>query len=98
MPVPVAVINISDICYPATMKMHANVWLPYAQMQTCAEPLQVVATRGSTLTLADGRQLIDSIASWWTACHGYNHPHIVEAICQQVKIMPHVMLGGLSHP
>jgi adenosylmethionine-8-amino-7-oxononanoate aminotransferase len=75
----------------------AHVWLPYAQMKTAAPPLPVVRTQGSRITLADGRELIDSIASWWTACHGYNHPHIRQAVERQLAAMPHVMLGGLVH-
>jgi adenosylmethionine-8-amino-7-oxononanoate aminotransferase len=47
--------------------------------------------------LADGRELIDGIASWWTACHGYNHPHIRAAVERQLALMPHVMFGGLAH-
>lgn len=74
-----------------------HIWLPYTQMKTAALPLPVVATRGTRLRLADGRELIDGIASWWTACHGYNHPHIVAALCRQLEIMPHVMFGGLNH-
>lgn len=77
---------------------HGTVWLPYAQMQTTLPPLEVVASGGCTLTLADGRQLIDGMASWWTACHGYNHPHIVQAISEQAALLPHVMMGGLIHP
>jgi len=72
-----------------------HLWLPYTQMQTAAEPLAAVATEGVRIQLADGRQLIDGIASWWTVCHGYNHPHISKAIINQVTRMPHVMLGGL---
>ena len=75
----------------------AHLWRPYCQMKTAAAPLPVVATRGSRLTLADGRELIDGIASWWTACHGYNHPHIAEAVRRQLATMPHVMFGGLVH-
>ena len=74
-----------------------HVWLPYAQMKTVAPPLAVTATRGSRIVLADGRELIDGIASWWTACHGYNHPHIRAAVERQLASMPHVMFGGLVH-
>jgi len=74
-----------------------HVWLPYAQMRTVSPPLPVVRTEGCRIILADGRQLIDGIASWWTACHGYNHPHIREAVTRQASLMPHVMFGGLAH-
>jgi adenosylmethionine-8-amino-7-oxononanoate aminotransferase len=60
-------------------------------------PVAVSGTSGVRLHLADGRELIDGIASWWTACHGYNHPHIVAAITEQARTMPHVMFGGLVH-
>ena len=75
----------------------AHVWLPYAQMKTAAPPLPVVATEGSRIVLADGRVLVDGIASWWTACHGYNHPHIRAAVERQLATLPHVMFGGLAH-
>jgi adenosylmethionine-8-amino-7-oxononanoate aminotransferase len=74
-----------------------HVWLPYAQMAAAPLPLPVVRTEGSRIYLADGRVLIDGIASWWTACHGYNHPHIRDAVARQLEIMPHVMFGGLAH-
>src|SRR5690242_3862009 len=74
-----------------------HVWLPYAQMKTASPPLPVVRTEGCRIVLADGRQLVDGIASWWTACHGYNHPHIRAAVIRQAETMPHVMLGGLVH-
>ena len=74
-----------------------HVWLPYTQMKTAREPLPVAATDGVRIRLADGRELIDGIASWWTACHGYNHPHIREAVARQLATMPHVMFGGLVH-
>ncbi len=74
-----------------------HVWLPYTQMNTAPPPLPVVRTEGSRIYLADGRELIDGIASWWTACHGYNHPHIRDAVSHQLGLMPHVMFGGLAH-
>jgi len=74
-----------------------HIWLPYTQMKTMAPPLAVASTRGSRIRLADGRELIDGNASWWTACHGYNHPHIRDAVERQLRTVPHVMLGGLIH-
>ena len=73
------------------------VWRPYTQMQTAPEPVAAVRTEGSRIWLDDGRCLIDGIASWWTACHGYNHPAIRKAVAAQLERMPHVMLGGLVH-
>src|SRR5215472_15100000 len=74
-----------------------HIWLPYAQMKTVSAPLLVASTRGSRIMLSDGRELIDGIASWWTACHGYNHPHIRTAIERQLAVMPHVMFAGVVH-
>jgi adenosylmethionine-8-amino-7-oxononanoate aminotransferase len=74
-----------------------HVWRPYAQMKTASAALPVVRTQGCRIELADGRELVDGIASWWTACHGYNHPHIRTAVERQLALMPHVMFGGLAH-
>jgi adenosylmethionine-8-amino-7-oxononanoate aminotransferase len=74
-----------------------TLWLPYTQMQTARQPLRAAFTHGSVITLDDGRELIDGVASWWTACHGYNHPHILAAMRAQLEKMPHVMFGGLVH-
>ena len=74
-----------------------HLWRPYTQMKTAAPPLEAVRTHGTRIVLADGRELIDGIASWWTAAHGYNHPHIRAAVAAQLEAMPHVMFGGLTH-
>ncbi len=74
-----------------------HIWLPYAQMKTAPPPAAAVRTEGAHIHLADGRVLVDGVSSWWTACHGYNHPHIRAAITRQLECMPHVMLGGLVH-
>ncbi|MCJ2090222.1 adenosylmethionine--8-amino-7-oxononanoate transaminase [Methylobacterium sp. E-005] len=74
-----------------------HLWRPYTQMRNAPPPLEAVATQGSRIVLADGRELVDGIASWWTAVHGYNHPHIAAAVADQLARMPHVMFGGLTH-
>ena len=66
-------------------------------MKGMPPPLEAVGTAGARIRLADGRELVDGIASWWTACHGYNHPHIAAAIEAQLRAMPHVMFGGMVH-
>jgi adenosylmethionine-8-amino-7-oxononanoate aminotransferase len=77
--------------------MQSHLWRPYTQMRGAPPPLKAVRTEGCRIFLDDGRVLIDGIASWWTACHGYNHPHIGEAVSRQLAEMPHVMFGGLTH-
>jgi len=66
-------------------------------MQTAPIPMMAVRTEGVRIYLRDGRTLIDGIGSWWSACHGYNHPHIRQAVQEQLEFMPHIMLGGLVH-
>lgn len=74
-----------------------HVWRPYCQMKTAPPPLAVARTYGARIVLEDGRELVDGVASWWTACHGYNHPHIRSAVERQLAAAPHVMFGGLAH-
>jgi adenosylmethionine-8-amino-7-oxononanoate aminotransferase len=74
-----------------------HVWLPYTQMKNVQMPFPVVSAKGVRLRLADGRELIDGISSWWTVCHGYGHLHILQAVAKQLELMPHVMFGGLAH-
>ena len=74
-----------------------HIWLPYTQMQTAPLPLPVISANGVRLALADGRELIDGIASWWCACHGYQHPHLVKQVSRQLDTLSHIMFAGLAH-
>jgi adenosylmethionine-8-amino-7-oxononanoate aminotransferase len=75
-----------------------RVWHPYGGLPAAAPaPLPVVSARGVRLRLADGRELIDGMASWWCAIHGYRHPVLDEAVREQLGRMAHVMFGGLTH-
>jgi adenosylmethionine-8-amino-7-oxononanoate aminotransferase len=72
-------------------------WHPYTQHATEAEPLAVARAEAATLTLTDGRELIDAISSWWTCLHGHAHPRLVEAMQRQVRELDHVLFAGCTH-
>jgi adenosylmethionine-8-amino-7-oxononanoate aminotransferase len=74
-----------------------HVWHPYGPMPGRVPPLLVSSAAGVRLTLADGRELIDGMSSWWAAIHGYRHPALDAAIERQLGSMSHVMFGGLTH-
>ncbi|HJO35170.1 MAG TPA: adenosylmethionine--8-amino-7-oxononanoate transaminase [Gammaproteobacteria bacterium] len=77
---------------------HAHLWHPYTSLPAAVAPLPVVGAEGCELILADGRRLIDAMASWWSAIHGYNQPALNDAAQAQLARMSHVMFGGLTHP
>jgi adenosylmethionine-8-amino-7-oxononanoate aminotransferase len=74
-----------------------HVWHPYAALPSATAPLPVLSAEGVRLRLADGRQLIDGMSSWWCAIHGYRHPVLDDAVREQLAQMAHVMFGGLTH-
>ncbi|MDP6222555.1 MAG: adenosylmethionine--8-amino-7-oxononanoate transaminase [Candidatus Micropelagos thuwalensis] len=74
-----------------------NLWPPYTQMRTTPIGLPVSEADGVRIKLADGRTLIDGVSSWWSVCHGYRHPHIEQAVVNQLQKLPHIMLGGYQH-
>lgn len=74
-----------------------HVWHPYGALPGALAPLPVVSAEGVRLKLADGRELIDGMSSWWCAIHGYRHPTLDAAVQDQLGRMAHVMFGGLTH-
>ncbi|WP_216208369.1 adenosylmethionine--8-amino-7-oxononanoate transaminase [Amycolatopsis aidingensis] len=74
-----------------------HVWHPYGPMPGQVEPLLVTEASGVRLRLADGRELVDGMSSWWSAIHGYRHPVLDAAMAEQAGRMSHVMFGGLTH-
>jgi adenosylmethionine---8-amino-7-oxononanoate aminotransferase len=74
-----------------------RVWHPYGALPAALPQLPVVSAEGVRLRLADGRELIDGMASWWCAIHGYRHPVLDAAVRGQLERMAHVMFGGLTH-
>lgn len=74
-----------------------HVWHPYSAIGTDLSVFAVQSAKGVRIKLADGRELIDGMASWWCAIHGYNHPVLNRALKTQLKDMAHIMFGGLTH-
>ena len=75
----------------------AHLWHPYGAFPASTEPLVVDHAHGTRLVLADGRELVDGMSSWWAAVHGYRHPVLDAAVTEQIGRMSHVMFGGLTH-
>ena len=74
-------------------------WHPCTQMRDhrALPPLEVVGAHGCRLELADGRILLDAIASWWCKSLGHGHPRVTAAIAGQLARFEHVMVAGLTH-
>ncbi len=85
--------NESDII----RKDQQYVWHPYSSLTDPIPAYEVTSAEGVYLNLQDGRQLIDGMASWWCAIHGYNHPVLNQAAKDQIDLMSHVMFGGITH-
>lgn len=74
-----------------------HLWHPYAPMPSALPAVPVLSATGTALNLADGRQVIDGMSSWWAAIHGHRHPVLDEAVRTQLESMAHVMFGGITH-
>ncbi|WP_432472165.1 adenosylmethionine--8-amino-7-oxononanoate transaminase [Amphritea sp. HPY] len=74
-----------------------HIWHPYSSMINPPAAYPVVAAQGVRLQLADGRELIDGMASWWSVIHGYNNAELNAAAHGQIDKMSHVMFGGITH-
>lgn len=73
------------------------IWQPFTQMKTAPTPLKVISGKGSWLELADGRQILDCISSWWVTVHGHSNPVLAEALYAQAQNLEHVIFAGFTH-
>ncbi|HSH28387.1 MAG TPA: aminotransferase class III-fold pyridoxal phosphate-dependent enzyme, partial [Thiohalobacter sp.] len=74
-----------------------HIWHPYSSITQPITAYPVTGASGTRIRLEDGRELVDGMASWWSAIHGYNHPALNAAARDQLEAMAHVMFGGLTH-
>ena len=74
-----------------------HIWHPYASMQHPAPVYPVRSASGVRLTFENGDEVIDGMASWWCAIHGYHVAELNDAATAQLSKMSHVMFGGLTH-
>ncbi|MDO7596503.1 MAG: adenosylmethionine--8-amino-7-oxononanoate transaminase [Pseudomonadota bacterium] len=74
-----------------------HIWHPYSSLVKPSSIHEVASAEGVRLCLADGREIIDGMSSWWSTIHGYNHPRLNDAAKYQIDQMSHVMFGGLTH-
>lgn len=74
-----------------------HIWHPYSSMINPPPMYPVESASGVRIKLADGRELIDGMASWWSVIHGYSHPELNQVAHAQIDKLSHVMFGGLTH-
>ena len=53
-----------------------HVWHPYTSLTHPLPCYEVASVKGVTLTLTDGRELVDGMSSWWACVHGYQVPEL----------------------
>ncbi|MBX6423197.1 adenosylmethionine--8-amino-7-oxononanoate transaminase [Thermosulfurimonas sp. F29] len=77
-----------------------HIWHPYTQMKDYEgrDPVVITGARGLKLFTADGRELYDTISSWWANIHGHLHPALNRALAEQLEHLEHVNFSGFTHP
>jgi adenosylmethionine-8-amino-7-oxononanoate aminotransferase len=59
-------------------------------------PLEITGAAGSRLRLADGREILDAISSWWCKALGHGHPALLAALRAQADAFEHVITANTT--
>lgn len=78
---------------------HAHVWHPFTPMRQWrqAEPIVIEAGDGDCLIDARGKRYIDGVSSLWCNVHGHRHPHLDQALRDQIDRIAHSTMLGLTN-
>jgi adenosylmethionine-8-amino-7-oxononanoate aminotransferase len=76
----------------------AAFWHPCGQMRDYDDfpPLEIASASGSRLRLADGREILDAISSWWCKALGHGHPALLAALRAQADAFEHVITANTT--
>jgi beta-alanine--pyruvate transaminase len=74
-------------------------WMPFTDNRAFkARPKLVTAAKDMHFTTADGRQVLDGLATLWCVNAGHSRPRIVEAIRRQAGELDFAASFSLGHP
>jgi adenosylmethionine---8-amino-7-oxononanoate aminotransferase len=74
-----------------------SVWHPFTPLSDITKVISLISAKGVYLHTADGRKIIDAIASWWVNLHGHGNEYIAQAIYEQARQLEHVIFAGFTH-
>src|SRR5688572_5591913 len=74
-------------------------WMPFTDNRRFkAKPKLVVAAKDMHFTTADGKQVLDGLATLWCVNAGHSRPRIVEAIGRQAGELDFAASFSIGHP
>ena len=76
-----------------------SLWNPCTQMKIQQAQSMIPIKRGEGVWLYDydEKKYLDAISSWWVNLFGHNQGEIKKFIINQLDLVEHVMLAGLTH-
>jgi beta-alanine--pyruvate transaminase len=90
--------NIRDLSATSALNLE-HYWMPFTDNRRFkAKPKLVTAAKDMHFTTAEGRQVLDGLATLWCVNAGHARPRIVEAIRRQAGELDFAASFSLGHP